>query len=487
MRICHLICIAILLSAPAASAQQPRGPFATQLARECEELMQSAVRRPFGWGWDNVGPASPVQGNAPRHVTLESPGSASAGLLLLWAGELLDEAKFKQAAMDAARGIVASQIDAGKIPEHVLFASSGTTTRDPQQVVPDRSSTTAGLAFLLLTLEAQEKKPEPLVRASQRAAQWLVRQQLDDGAWPSAHPPDVSARQTVRLIRLDTTTYRDSTLALLLSGEMLSDGGVLKASDKAVARLLALRFTGIRTPSVDTRIPTTEPTTEPADLPEPLGEFETARRYAGLWSTAYGLSGSLDPRLTDFPGGADIVSSKFAMQTLIGAYLMTGNRQTGQALDAADRAVSQLRLPNGSWRKLYALQPTTEPAEVEERTGGTFGPPTTQSRFASGTFDLPPTLETVRQLKLVGQTRYVTMLSRPFTLRQRVAAILCGLSEDPFTLDLPISRDEIEPYLRKYQTDFQTLARPMPNDLSGRLRRIWLLLIRAKLEQMQQA
>src|ERR1700748_2892813 len=91
----------ILLSFSSAFAAPSR--YAQQLRHECDALVQSATHRPYGWAWDVIAPTS--SSSAPRHVTLQPLGTPTAGLLLLWSGEFLDEPKFADAAAQAARGI----------------------------------------------------------------------------------------------------------------------------------------------------------------------------------------------------------------------------------------------------------------------------------------------------------------------------------------------------------------------------------------------
>src|SRR5262245_61356625 len=89
------ICISLVSTT---AAQVPSGRYARQLAQECDQLIQSAVRRPYGWGWDIVA-LTATRGSAatPRHVTLEPLGTPAAGLLLLWSGQLLEEPRYRQA------------------------------------------------------------------------------------------------------------------------------------------------------------------------------------------------------------------------------------------------------------------------------------------------------------------------------------------------------------------------------------------------------
>ncbi|HMB94569.1 MAG TPA: hypothetical protein VKK61_00880, partial [Tepidisphaeraceae bacterium] len=180
------------------------------------------------------------------------------------------------------------------------------------------------------------------------------------------------------------------------------------------------------------------------------------------------------------------VASRNAMQTLLAAYLMSGQKQAGIALDSAMQMLIDLRGADGNWQRIYfAQRPTTAPT-TSQSVGGIFDPPTTNpTPWTLGTFDLDRTLDSIRQLKIVGREKYLAMLAEQFTAKQRLAAALCGLSDDPLTLELPISSAEADEYLQKHQADFASLDDPIPEDLPARLKRLWLLLIRAKLEHMR--
>ncbi|HWP39692.1 MAG TPA: hypothetical protein VNL70_02115, partial [Tepidisphaeraceae bacterium] len=58
--------------------------------------------------------------------------------------------------------------------------------------------------------------------------------------------------------------------------------------------------------------------------------------------------------------------------------------------------------------------------------------------------------------------------------------------DDPLVLDLPLTRDEIPGYLARHEAELRILDSPAPQDLPGRVRRLWLLLICTRLERMQQ-
>src|SRR5262249_49837627 len=179
--------------------------YARQLAAECDALTAAAIRRPYGWGWDNVPPEASTRGSTtPRHVTLGPLGTPAAGLLLLWSGQLLHETKYEQAAIETARGIAAAQTQTGKIPLHTIFGPAP-SPRGEVSAVPERAATAAAIAFLLETAHSDQPKPEILSRSTTRAAQWMARQQMRD-AWPESYAANPEESHNASpIIRLDNS------------------------------------------------------------------------------------------------------------------------------------------------------------------------------------------------------------------------------------------------------------------------------------------
>ncbi|HWP40992.1 MAG TPA: hypothetical protein VNL70_08700, partial [Tepidisphaeraceae bacterium] len=374
---CCLLCAAAWVVGGDLAAAQ--GRYARQLAAECDALLADAVRRPYGWAWDTaaLAPAGRAA-TPPRSVSMQPLATPAAGLVLLYAGQLLDEPRYRQAALQAARGLAAAQTDRGQIPRRAIFGSTASGQDEPA-LIPDRGATRAGVALMLMVIDSTEPKPEALTRPAIRAARWLESQQARDGGWHIADPPDARPGHAKRLIRLDDPDYRDSTYALLLSADITADRMTWHAAEQALQKLLSLRL--------GTRHVTAEPpaaeelelieqltrSTAPATTSQPAADGATVdplppdlnapRRPAGgeqptlpesdsikasLWSTAYRPNGMIDQNLEQFPAGADVLASRYAMQTLLGAYLITGQKQYGLALDAAARSLEQLRLPGES-------------------------------------------------------------------------------------------------------------------------------------------
>jgi hypothetical protein len=93
-------------------------------------------------------------------------------------------------------------------------------------------------------------------------------------------------------------------------------------------------------------------------------------------------------------------------------------------------------------------------------------------------------IDTVRQLKVLGRDKYTRMIERHFTVNQQLALAICGLEDSPLMMDLPVTTDESLDYIRRHQAEWKSLDDAPPAELPARVHRLWLLLIRAKLEQM---
>jgi hypothetical protein len=215
----------------------------------------------------------------------------------------------------------------------------------------------------------------------------------------------------------------------------------------------------------------------------------------GLWSTACTVDGTGFP--TGFPNGPDLLASRYAMQALLGGFLFTGDADLGAALDQVATTLGQVKRPDGLYDRF--LDPTAA-ADVArslgERAPGTqpfFGSSATQpsprrsvlaSPMTSGAFGIGQVLDAATQLKSIGRDRYIAALAAGFSLHEQTEACLCGLSDDPLTLDFPLTVAEIPAYLSAHADLWKLADGPVPDDLAGRVRRLWVLLLRAKVERV---
>lgn len=418
-------------------------PFAEQLAAECDSLVDAAIRRPYGWAWPAA--IDPARRDRRPVVSMEPGDTPAAGMILLWAGELLKEPRFTEAAVNVAKGIAVSQEKTGKIPSRPVFASTA-GGGDASAAVPDRASTRAGLALLLAATGADASRDEQFRRAALRASTWLQRQQTGDGGWPTAFPPGATRENSIRILRLDLSDYRDSTLALFLSNEAFPETPAGRSASKSLAKLLSLRLTA--------------PT-----------------RLANLWATAYHLNGALVEGNESLPLGADVLASRLAMQTLLAACVIHRDAEAAKALEAATKALLGLRNADGTWQQLYYFDLLSAP-EPES----SVLVPTTKPAVATGDFGLSKTLDSAESLLQIGGDAYEARLSDGLLPRQQIALALVGLLDQPLEADWPTNRAEAIAYLERHAELWKQVIDAPPPTVAGRTRRLFALALLVKLE-----
>jgi hypothetical protein len=471
-RRCQKLFLGFLLVLPRGALADAAPRYTAQLRAECDQLISCAIRRPYGWAWDLEAKSELAAHPSPRPVTMQLLGTPSAGLALLFAGKLLTEPRYTEAAEEAARGVAAAQMPIGRVRANPIFGPIA-GGREETAVIADRSATRCGLGLLLAFADqaqsdaaASGSHAEAIHRAAARAARWLAKQQAPNGLWPSAFPPDAKPRDAIRLVRLDDNDYRDATFALLLSFDLLHDATLGHFADQPLSALLKLRLV--------------------SDVHGP-----------GLWSTACTVNGTDIP--PGFPDGPDLLASRYAIQTLLGGFLFTQDTTLIPALDQAATTLDQVKHADGTFDRFldpsaaaeitrsvgdptfFTPRPTTYPATA----------PSTHSVLAStvtsGTFDIPQVLDESAHLKSLGRDRYVASLAATSSLHDQTEASLCGLTDDPFALDFPQKLAEIPAYLTAHADLWKVTDGPVPDDLAGRVRRIWVLLLEAKLERLTQA
>lgn len=423
---------------------------ARELGAGCDALLESAVKRAYGWAWESQ--ASPVS-SASRHptVSFEPRDTPAAGMVLLWAGQVLREPRYTQAALEAARAIAASQERTGKIPSQRVFgpAPGG---RETGRLVSDRSSTIAGLALLVAVIGADPARDEQFNRAARRAAAWLVRQQARDGGWPSLDSFAADGTSPPRIILLDNPDYRNSTLALLLADSALEDRASGRAAARSLAKLLSLRLTA------------------PA-------------RLRGMWSTAYQLNGGFFETHADLPPAADTLATRFALQTLLAAYVMNRDAEAMAALSATSITLRALQSDSESrdWQRRYPLQSRSTLAPPKPDEPQSVLVPSAAQTPEHGEFGLPVLLDKVSELERVGADEFEAKLREHSTPTEQIALVLVCLRDQVLTSDWPESVEQAEVFLRR-ERSMPAVDEPGAEGLSHRTARLYSLLVAAELE-----
>ncbi len=463
-----LTCIAVYRPLARAADAPPRGPYAQQLQRECDELLALAVRRPYGWAWADGKPDPKARGGG-QAVILDPPGTPGAAFVLYWCGDLLDVAAYKEAAYQAVRGIAAAQRPTGQVPARPMFLPASAGARDEATLVADRGPTRAALGLTLTVLEESGGNDDLLRRCAQRGITWMLKQQAPLGGWPIGYPPATAPKDAARVTRLDQTDFRDSTFSLLLAADVLQDNVCRAAADRSIATLLRMRIGGI------------------SRIGEPL------------WAPVYGLDGFVSDRVAGYPPGIDPLASRHAMQTLLGAYLVLGNpRLIGeddlrvpydQALREAASAAAKLPTYEGLWIRnyYYDVEATPPPphgapelfnADPSARDRG----PTTFPSQQLGTWGMHSVLRTVAAMNGNEREVFAGRLAAHLPIHQRLAAALCGVEDQPFSVDWPTNPAQATKFLTEFDGTFKSLEGLPPQALHDRVRRLWLLWLRARME-----
>jgi hypothetical protein len=250
-------------------------------------------------------------------------------------------------------------------------------------------------------------------------------------------------------MRLDNADWRNCTFTLLLASEVLGDSRCTRAVERSNVLLLRMR----------------------------IGDVSSVGRP--LWGTAYGLDAFASNRLADYPPGIDMLASRHAMQTLIATVLILGDPQrqpveeqpptpTSALLDATT-AIAKLPKYDEQWIRIYDYDPATSQPPPLKPVGLEKVAPPPPPRYIRGHWGLDVALADTEILKTEGRAALGKRLSSGATMHERLAATVCGLDDEPFSLT-----SEAEEMRQGPEVEDKT---------SQRTRRLWRQLLRARLER----
>lgn len=400
-----------------------------ELLKACDELRHAAITSAYGWGWladtDNASdtaasgarPTTPAKKprTRDRNATpdIDIGATASAGLVLQLVGQALNSEPERHAAREAARGLASVQLQTGQMPATARLLPRPGGFAESVGIVPDRGPTCAALAAMLLVIDANKDKPDArIVAGATRAATWLARQPTSAGGWQSAYPPDAGLKAH-RLIRLDDRGYRDSTFALLLASQVLARREYELTADRCVDELLRLRI---------------------------RADGATGQ---SLWPAAAKLGGEAIDDIPELPPGADLLATRFAMETLLAARLVTDHGALDKELFASLTSVAALPKPGGRWRRRYDLYPRSAAAVEVPSTqqsdtsadGGTPKQTTAKTRPSPDVLqgdEFEQSLRAVRVTQTEGPRRWTEPKPGEPRLVDRLASTACRLTDRPF-------------------------------------------------------
>jgi hypothetical protein len=451
---CLTILLLLLAIVPRAFAEPPPDKprqYQQALARECDALINSAVKRPYGWAWGDTDEAEPSKPGAPRRngipVSIEPATSPAAGIILLEAAALLGEPKYADAARHVGRGVAATQQGRGSFPPTALFGASSPAALPVASPLPDRAPTRAGLALLLSLVEADPQAQDAVSRAAPRAAQWLLRQQGDSGAWPVLYPPGAAPKDSTRIVRLDTPDTRDSILAMLLAYEVLGDAALRRSAERS------LEF--LNKPHVNA----------------------TTEVGVGLWQSAYTPSALTVEKMAEFPPGFDALASRYCVQTFFATWVTLGEATRLSTCETASKSLDELfKQTDGQWHRRF---------DLKGRVAATPGAPaTTEPADAASDPELPPLRQAIADARHTGRDQWRERLGGEPGVKRQLAWTLVGLSDSPMLLDLPTQPAEVNDYLKRHAERLRLLqGGGDPPQLRDKIRQLWALYLRARIEK----
>jgi hypothetical protein len=438
------------LPSPTAQPTPSTQPTAeARLRAELDSLLTLGVSRPYGLGFAQAPESERKPG--PATVVYEPAGTSAAGLLLHLCGELLDDDRYRAAAMNIARGLSLAMDTTGRVPASAVFLPGQVGQRDVHGAVPRREPTTAALGFLLVLDKHLAGKDARVASTAVRASSFLIKQQLRTGGFVTAL--DVPGqRYPRRIVRFDEPSTRDAVVAMLLI-ELTGEGRETSlaiplakvGSRRAVEHLLRQRFTEIDKPS----------------------------RF--LWPTAVDPDGtpipSGTPGLESFPPAGNALATRYAIDTLLAFHLVTADSAAFDAARLAADALAARRENDGVWSLI-------------DNPKSRFPPPGPEgSVWPRGDFGITPALRALGDVRLLGRQPYSTVVARTATLETLLALQLTGLVDSLPTGDLPLTRAQLPAYLAQHPELTSLTQGPEPADLAARTRRLHALYLLAKWER----
>jgi hypothetical protein len=436
----------------AADGQQ----ISVRLRGECDALLRMGVQKPYGLAWPAPDGHELTVARGAHLVSMDVHSTPTAGLVLLWAGEALDEERYLTAAHQAARGVAASLQPNGRVPNRAVFdtrprSRDGTTT-----AFADRSATYAGLALMLAVID--EGKDDAVIRsAATRAATFLTQQQTGTGAWAVSMTQDSEADDSVpaRQVPLQTTDYRDATFAVLYAYEVLGSVPLRKSVEAAAKQLIVMRIT----------------------------RSESA---SGLWHGPHTLAAHPLP-LPDGGFAVDALASRHALHTLFAVHLVLDGETTQLAIEESANRLVALRYENDRWDRLYPFNGGEVRKKPEGPDPGPLFHDPNAPAVPHGEFGIPPLLIGIGQVQQFGRAGYLARLSKHLTPRQHLAQMLVGLDDAALLLKLPTTAAEAKAYAEAHREEWEAMDAAGVVDVKTRVRRIHTLLIRRNVQRLLEA
>jgi hypothetical protein len=391
-----------------ATRPAPSAAKLSTIASHADALIARAVRTQSGWGWADEEPGVDLTRGKPQKnkiFTVSASQTASIGLLLDLSGEVCRNPAFHAAAVEAGHGVAALMTRAGQIRNKGQMGVV-TAPRDDATDVPDRTATRMSLALFLHLLDVAPADATPDARikaAALRTAHWLGKQQNRSGGWATLYPPDSKDRGQ-SIIRLDTSDFRDTALAVLLASDLLADQQLENYFDRAVEFLLPLRIAA-------------------------------GRPYRkALWGSAYRLDGDPATKIAEFPAIPDLLATRRVIDILLGGHLVLMKAKYATPMKEVRDAVTPLeKTKTGDWYRRYDLALKPYQAAATQ--------PTSMFEASRRDADVPE-LRTAAMLSRVNRVLEISgkefhdEINKRYPIRRRLELMIAGFADDALVTDM---------------------------------------------------
>ncbi len=450
----------------------------TQLRAICDVLIDRAVKRGYGWGWQpDSGTSAAVGGgggqgiapltstsNGPTKSALSDKGklpaevevsfapdqSPAATLVLVEAGTALNDERYLQAARMACRGFSAATDGAGRLAGELPFGPGQIGKRSRAGVVADPSPAAAAVAVMLTFERLQPAEHDKVFSATARLVTPLGRLVTATGAVAT---DEINGR---RVVRLDNSRLRDIALAMSLSANIHGDNVHKQALQRIGEFLMRVRAT---------------------DAGANIGR--------GLWVTAYDIDGLPVTDVDNLPAQPSMTASAQCATILLLSHLRSGDAASFTTLGQVVDAVVSVRQTNGEWpRLLPASTPPSSggPPSAQAGTGGPDSTAGTGGLFAApgsgpgvgtvtGTWGWPPLLKAINDVRLLGRDDFLNITKSVMPLERWAAWTACGIISEPPATDLPVSAREVSGFMKAHPLWFpagQMTTNASTHDLAQR-------------------
>jgi hypothetical protein len=181
--------------------------------------------------------------------------------------------------------------------------------------------------------------------------------------------------------------------------------------------------------------------------------------------------------MPDFPPGFDTLASRYAMQTLFATWVTLGDATRLTACATASDSLDDLfKRADGQWHRRFDATGRVAAAKTAHATA--------DSPDAAADPELAPLRRAIADARSTGRDKCRERLGAELGVKRQLAWTLVGLSDNPMVPDFPTRPTDVNDYVKRHAQRLRLLASGgNPPQLRDRLRQLWALYLRARVEK----